>query len=212
MRNGMKAGLAIGVGYLLGRRRKMRLAAMLAAGAATGGFGGAAGRMLKSGGKKLAESGSLGQLSPELGKVTDALKGELVGAGKAAASAAISNRIESLTGSLHDRTQSLLQADEPDDAGEVEEREEPGEADGPEEDENGQDAGQAAAERRGERRPQGRRSGEDGGSGRKRPARPADRDGRGYRDRPGDRDRRSDRRGSPPVRRRPASSRQTGGE
>jgi len=37
MKGGVATALAIGVGYILGRRRKMRLATMLAAGAATGG-------------------------------------------------------------------------------------------------------------------------------------------------------------------------------
>jgi len=39
MKGGAQAALALGVGYVLGRRRKMRLATMLAVGAATGGIG-----------------------------------------------------------------------------------------------------------------------------------------------------------------------------
>ena len=37
MKGGAQAALALGIGYMLGRRRKMRLATMLAVGAATGG-------------------------------------------------------------------------------------------------------------------------------------------------------------------------------
>ena len=37
MKGGAQTAIAIGVGYMLGRRRKMRLATMLALGAATGG-------------------------------------------------------------------------------------------------------------------------------------------------------------------------------
>jgi hypothetical protein len=46
MKCGTQAALAVGAGYLLGRRRKMRLAAMVAAGAATGGLGGLGGGLL----------------------------------------------------------------------------------------------------------------------------------------------------------------------
>ena len=99
MQNTMKTALAIGIGYMLGRRRKMRLAMMIAAGAATGGFGGVAGRLLKSGGKKLASSDALTGLSPQLGQITEVVKGDLVNAAKAAAMAAVNNRIESVAGS-----------------------------------------------------------------------------------------------------------------
>src|SRR6185437_7680304 len=98
MDNTMKTALAVGIGYMLGRKRKMRLAMMIAAGAATGGFGGAAGRMLKSSGKRFASNEALSGLSPQLGQITGALKGDLANAGKAAAKAAINNRIESVAG------------------------------------------------------------------------------------------------------------------
>ena len=40
---GTQTALALGVGYVLGRRRKMRLTTMLAVAAAAGGAGGAGG-------------------------------------------------------------------------------------------------------------------------------------------------------------------------
>jgi hypothetical protein len=39
MKGGAQAAFALGVGYVLGRRRKMRLATMLALGTATDGIG-----------------------------------------------------------------------------------------------------------------------------------------------------------------------------
>lgn len=102
-----KVALALGVGYFLGRTHKTRLALVLAAGAATGGFGGAARRVVTSGGKRLAASESLGKLSPDFGPVVDSLKGDLAEAGKAAAKAAISSKLDAVADSLHDRTEAL---------------------------------------------------------------------------------------------------------
>jgi hypothetical protein len=89
MAKSWKVALALGVGYFLGRTHKTRLALFLAAGAATGGLGGAARRVVTSGGKRLAASESLGKLSPDFGQVVDSLRGNLADAGKAAAKAAI---------------------------------------------------------------------------------------------------------------------------
>lgn len=107
MGNSLKVALALGVGYFLGRSHKTRLALVLAAGAATGGFGGFAKRALASGGKHLAASETLGKLSPELGNVVDSLKDDLAEAGKAAAKAAISSKLDSVADSIHDRTEAL---------------------------------------------------------------------------------------------------------
>lgn len=107
MGSSWKVALALGFGYFLGRTHKTRLALLLAAGAATGGFGGAAGRVLKSGSKRLATSESLGKLSPDFAQVVDSLKGDLADAGKAAAKAAISSRLDAVADSIHDRTETL---------------------------------------------------------------------------------------------------------
>jgi hypothetical protein len=105
MKCSTQAALAIGAGYLLGRRRKMRLAAMLAAGAATGGLGSLGGKALQRGIKMLGSTEALGKFAPQLGELADTVRGDLIDAGKAAATAAVSNRIESLTDSLHERAE-----------------------------------------------------------------------------------------------------------
>ena len=103
MKGGTPAALAIGVGYLLGRRRKLRTATIIAAGAATGGLGSLGGAALRRGVSKLGSSDALGSLGPQLGGIAETVRGDLLDAGKAAAMAAVSNRIESLSDSLHDR-------------------------------------------------------------------------------------------------------------
>ena len=49
MKGGTQAAVALGVGYLLGRRRKLRMATLMAAGAATGGLGSLGGGLLLHG-------------------------------------------------------------------------------------------------------------------------------------------------------------------
>jgi hypothetical protein len=105
MKGGTQAALALGVGYLLGRRRKMRLATMLAAGAATGTVGGLGGAALKRGMKMLGSTEAVGKFAPQLGELADVVRSDLMDAGKAAAAAAVTNRIESLTGSLQERAE-----------------------------------------------------------------------------------------------------------
>jgi len=108
MKGGTQAAVAIGVGYVLGRRRKMRTATLLvAATAAGGGMGGIGGAVLRRGAKALGSTDMLGKVAPQLGEITDAVRGDLLNAGKAAAVAAVNGRIESLTDSLHDRAQAL---------------------------------------------------------------------------------------------------------
>jgi hypothetical protein len=226
MDNTMKTALAVGIGYMLGRKRKMRLALMIATGAATGGFGGAASRMLRSGGKRLASADALGKLSPELGHVTDAVKGDLVDAGKAAARAAINNRIESISGSLHSRTQALLEAGQAagrdQDADDLDSEDQDVEGtdaedqDAEDQDAEDQDAeDQDTADRVQPRRtPRERPPGDGGGKRRPDDARP--RSGRSARpaerDRSADRDRPAGKRTSAPRARRPASGRQDRGD
>jgi hypothetical protein len=112
MKCGTQAALAVGAGYLLGRRRKMKLAAIVAAGAATGGLGGLGGGLLRRGMKMLGSTEALGKVAPQLGDLADAVRGDLIDAGKAAATAAVTNRIESLTDSLHERAELIREPGE----------------------------------------------------------------------------------------------------
>jgi hypothetical protein len=105
MKGGTQAALALGIGYLLGRKRKMRMASMLAAGAAAGGATGLGGLALRRGMKMLGSTEMLGKFAPQLGELADTVRSDLVDAGKAAATAAVSSRIDSLTDSLHERAE-----------------------------------------------------------------------------------------------------------
>jgi hypothetical protein len=99
MKGGPQTALALGVGYVLGRRRKMRMTTVLAVAAATGGLGGLGGAALRRGLKMAGSSELLGRL----GELADTVRDDLMDAGKAAATAAVTNRLESLTDSLHER-------------------------------------------------------------------------------------------------------------
>ena len=105
MKGGTQAALALGVGYLLGRRRKMRLATMLAVGTATGGVAGLGPVALRRGMKMLGSTEALGKFAPQLGELADTVRSDLMDAGKAAAAAAVTSRIESLTDSLQERAE-----------------------------------------------------------------------------------------------------------
>ena len=106
MKASMRAAAAIGVGYLLGRRRKLRTATFMAAATAVGGTT-VGGLLLKRGMKMLNSTEAFGKIAPQLTEITDTLRGDLLTAGKAAATAAVSNRVDSLTGSLHDHAERL---------------------------------------------------------------------------------------------------------
>lgn len=99
--------LAVGAGYMLGRKHKLGMATVLAAGAATAGASGIAGKALGTGGKLLMSSQVLDKLPPEATKIIDLVRSDLAQAGKAAAQAAISSRIEGLTSALNDRAESV---------------------------------------------------------------------------------------------------------
>lgn len=104
MKGSMPAAAAIGIGYVLGRRKKFRAAAMVAAGMTVGGT--AVGSMvLKRGMKMLGNVDAVQKVAPQLGDLTDVVRGDLVSAGKAAATAAFSSRVDALTDSLHDRAE-----------------------------------------------------------------------------------------------------------
>ena len=95
MKPGARIAIGVGAGYLLGRTKKMRLALMIAAAGATGRSGTSPTKLLQHGLKQLGSA-------PELGKLTDVARDELLGAVKAAAVTAASSRIESLTERLQE--------------------------------------------------------------------------------------------------------------
>src|SRR5260221_10124019 len=109
MRGGTQTAVAVGVGYVLGRRRKMRMTTMLAVAAATGGLGGVGGAALRRGMKKLGPTEALGKVSPQLGEIVDTVRGDLLDAGKAAAVAVATNPIRALTDTPHQRAPSIRQ-------------------------------------------------------------------------------------------------------
>ncbi|MBO3746926.1 hypothetical protein J5X84_12685 [Streptosporangiaceae bacterium NEAU-GS5] len=100
MKDSIRVGLAIAAGYYLGRRHKLRLAAVLAA-------AGAAGRLRKGEGGMLGKALKTLGASPELEQVVDRLRGNLTEVGKAAAVAATSRQIDTVSSKLHDRAEAL---------------------------------------------------------------------------------------------------------
>jgi hypothetical protein len=106
MKCSMRVAGAIGVGYLLGRRHKLRTATIMAVAAAAAGttVGGIA---MRRGAKLLANSGVVDKMPSQLGEIVDTVRGDLLDAGKAAASAAVTSKIDSLSDSLHDRADRL---------------------------------------------------------------------------------------------------------
>jgi hypothetical protein len=106
MNSGMRAATAIGVGYLLGRRKKFRTATLMAAATAVGGTT-VGGLVLRRGMKMIGNTEALNKLAPQFGDLADTVRGDLLGAGKAAASAAVSNRVDALTDSLAGRAERL---------------------------------------------------------------------------------------------------------
>lgn len=102
---GLAAGLA--AGYLLGRRKKFRTLLLAGTVLATGKAGHLGSEALK---RTLGSDGSesaLGKMSPELGKLSGVVSDRLVGAGKAAAMAALTSRVDSLADSIHDRAEGI---------------------------------------------------------------------------------------------------------
>ncbi|WP_370178669.1 hypothetical protein [Rhodococcus wratislaviensis] len=100
MNNKTQMAAAIGAGYLLGRTRRMKLALMLAGAGTTGRFRGGPRELLTLGTKMLANS-------PEVAKLGDTVRGELLGAAKAAAVTAASQRIDSLSNRLQSGGQEI---------------------------------------------------------------------------------------------------------
>ncbi|ETK35501.1 hypothetical protein [Microbispora sp. ATCC PTA-5024] len=104
MKDGLKVALAVIAGYYLGRHHKLRFAFMLALAILAGRLKGegAVGTILEQGTKILGSS-------PELGKITDRVRGDLLDIGKAAAMRATSKQIDSLSDRLHERAEALRQ-------------------------------------------------------------------------------------------------------
>jgi hypothetical protein len=107
MKGGAQVALAVGVGYVLGRRRKMRMATMLAIGAATGGLAGLGPAVLKRGAKYLGSTDIADKFGPQVNEIVSTIRGDLLDAGKAAAATAVSGRIDSLSDTLHERAEAF---------------------------------------------------------------------------------------------------------
>jgi hypothetical protein len=104
MKGSTRAATALAVGYLLGRRRKLRTAATMAAATAVGGPT-VGGLVMRQGMKMLGSDKALGKAAPQLNDIVDAVRGDLLPAGKAALGAAATNRVDALTDSLHERAE-----------------------------------------------------------------------------------------------------------
>jgi hypothetical protein len=109
MKCGAQVALAVAGGYVLGRRKKTRLALMLGGAALTGRIPGAAGQLVRSGTKALGSSDILSKATPALGEVGDMVKGDLTSVAKRAAATAISTQIESLSDQLRNRADAMRQ-------------------------------------------------------------------------------------------------------
>ncbi|MEU6412279.1 hypothetical protein [Microbispora sp. NPDC046933] len=105
MKDGLKVALAVIAGYYLGRHHKLRLALVLALAilAARLKGEGAAGALLEQVPK------ILGGAAPDLGKITERVRGDLLDIGKAAAMRATSRQIDNLSDKLHERAEALRQ-------------------------------------------------------------------------------------------------------
>ncbi|MER7014486.1 hypothetical protein ABT324_23930 [Saccharopolyspora sp. NPDC000359] len=100
MKTGPQIALAVGLGYALGRTRKMKLALTV------GGM--LLGRRLPMDPKALLDQGAkLVESSPALGKLTGEVRQNLVDAAKSAALAAASNKIDSVGENLSRRAEGL---------------------------------------------------------------------------------------------------------
>lgn len=178
MKSGVRIAMGLAVGYVLGRTRKMRLALTLAA-------AGAAGRVRTSPGDLVREGVKLLGSSPELAKLGESVRGELAGAVKSAAVSGASNRIDSLTGRIQDRTGGATgkdegsgeaeeedEEDEREPRGEAAERDESEPSEESEEDQEEQEESRPRASRRREASDdEGGEGSDDGDQARRRPAR-----------------------------------------
>ncbi|MDG4787176.1 hypothetical protein O7626_14760 [Micromonospora sp. WMMD1102] len=130
MNSGVRIGLAVGFGYLLGRRKKLRSALVLATAVAAGRASRGPGGLLKQGQQLLQSSPQLSGLSR--------LGSPLVSASRAAATAAAGSRIDALSGRLRGGADALRR------------RSSAADADGDQPEESGQDQPQRSARSRDE--------------------------------------------------------------
>jgi hypothetical protein len=100
MNTGTRLGLAVTAGYVLGRFHKMKWAIAAAALIGRGQLPGGSGGLLQQGAKLLTSN-------PEFARLTDEMRDRLVDAGKAAAVAAVSSKIDALSDGLRDRTDAM---------------------------------------------------------------------------------------------------------
>ncbi|MBB5138614.1 hypothetical protein HNP84_008368 [Thermocatellispora tengchongensis] len=100
MKEGVRVGLAVAAGYYLGRRHKLRAAASLGTAMLLGRLRGRQGELVRQGLKALGSS-------PELDELTNRVRNDLMQVGKAAAMAATSRQIDSLSNKLHERAEAI---------------------------------------------------------------------------------------------------------
>jgi hypothetical protein len=130
MKRGPYIALAVGFGYLLGRRRRLTTALALGAAAAVGRASSSPGGLLRRGAQALGSSPERTDLA--------GLGGPLIRAGKAAAKTAVSSRVDSLSDRLRQRSDGLRRPVRPEEG-------RPGE-DGPGDEDVGQPRRSAPAE------------------------------------------------------------------
>ncbi|MCP2323211.1 hypothetical protein HDA40_001718 [Hamadaea flava] len=111
----MAIPLAVGVGYVLGRTHKLKLAILLGAAAAAGKYAGPANEMMQRGARSLTSSTDLKQLTEPGQRLMEAAKG--------AALTALTGRLNQLSGRLTEGMPSLGGAGEEPDERESDERE-----------------------------------------------------------------------------------------
>lgn len=109
MKRAARTALVLGTGYLLGRRKRLGVALVLGGAAAAGRLSTNSGGLLRRGVQALGGSA-------DLGKVLD-LRGPLLAASKAAATSAVSNRIDSVSDRLQNHAESLRGSTRPRDDG-----------------------------------------------------------------------------------------------
>ncbi|MBX4168781.1 hypothetical protein HBA53_14860 [Rhodococcus pyridinivorans] len=109
MKPGARVALGVGIGYFLGRTKKMRVAMMLAGAGMTG-------KLPSNPQELLQRSASMLGSSPEISKITESVRGELMHAARAAAVTAASNRIDALNERLQSRASGGGRSEEPEDA------------------------------------------------------------------------------------------------
>src|SRR4051812_32812896 len=100
MNQGAKVGIGVTGGYLLGRQHKLKLALGMGAWLL--------GKRLSLNPSTLAMQGAdLVRANPELNKLGDEVRGQLLTAGRRAASAAVQSRADSLADAIRARRESL---------------------------------------------------------------------------------------------------------